>query len=469
MKGSEVNFRLGVAQAGLSTQGYKLHEPYQVDGVRWLLSREVETNSVQGGFLCDEMGLGKTIQLITLCLANPLQNTLLVVPASLIGQWIHELSKIAPQLNIFCHHGTNRIKESKDVTERTANPTIWITTYGLMRDDRVIKMTQWDRVILEEAHTIRNRKSRTSKAAYELNSPIKWIVTGTPIQNSIRDLVTLFGFIGVGSVYVNSEPDKCRERFVLRRTKDRVKEYSPKFQIPARNEHIIRLPFKSPEEEKFYNNIKNTLQKELMNSLYKFNTVHIIELILRLRQASIFPQLVIDGYSKKWKKKFPKWEYTNTKLEFIIGQINEKRDRCIVFTNFKGETDYLYRKLTGHNFRTEVIQGCVSLKERDGIIRRCQEIVDPEENGFVDILLIQINAGGTGLNLQKFNVVYFTSPNWNPSLEEQAIGRSHRIGQDREVQVYKTFLEAEEFETIEKYIFSKQEMKNKVIQDFIKD
>ena len=413
------------------------------------------------------MGLGKTIQLISLCIANPLKNTLLVVPASLIGQWCTELNKIAPDIGIFCHHGKSRIIYSDQVENREGNPIIWITSYALMRDDRVIRSINWNRVILEEGHIIRNSKSCTSKVAMCLKSDIKLVITGTPIQNSIQDLITLFRFIGVEDKYVKEEPERCLDKFMLRRTKKEIKKFNSVLNLPPMIEKVIRLPFKTKQEEKFYNSIKKDVQKELMSSLYNFNNVKIIELLLRLRQASILPQLVIDSYSKKWKKRFTPWRYSNTKLDFIVDNVIKEKERAIIFTNFKGETEYLMNSLKKASLRISSIQGCVSLSNRQKILERCQKIVDPEDDQFIDILLVQINAGGTGLNLQKFNVVYFTSPNWNPSLEAQAIARSHRIGQDKPVKVYKAMLESENFETIEKYIFGKQQLKNDIILKFI--
>ena len=154
----------------LALQHFELYDPYQLNGVRWLLKREFN-KKIKGGLLCDEMGLGKTIQMVSLIIANQVPNTLLIVPSNLINQWISEINKFTNnQIQIIIHHGNNRI--TNDNVLKSKLPKIIITSYGLMAryPTSIIHNVKWDRIILEECHIIRNNKSKTSKSIYRLNS-----------------------------------------------------------------------------------------------------------------------------------------------------------------------------------------------------------------------------------------------------------------------------------------------------------
>ena len=471
MLSKEIPLRSSIAKDALKKYGNALYKPYQEQGLRWLLKRELDTNRYCGGFLCDDMGLGKTIQFISLILANPLPNTLLILPASLISQWQEQFKKFAPELEIFVHHGQNRITNIDMVLSRPhPKPIVWITSYTLMRDNSIFTQIYWDRVILEESHIIRNSSSQTTKVAYKLKSNIRWGITGTPIQNSIKDLVSLFQFIGISKHIFMENIDKARNIFILRRTKSQLKDFNVKLQIPPIYLKTIDIPFASKEEALFYKKVRGevNLESKLLR-LFPFNHVRMLEMVLRLRQACILPQLVINGYKKKWKSQYPDWTGTNTKLDYIINSIHLNNHRAIVFSNFKDESKYLSDKLTLLGFNPRIIQGASSIQERANIIQSCQTITDKSNPNYIDILVVQINAGGTGLNLQMFNTVYFTSPNWNPALEMQAIARAHRIGQTLPVTIIKPIIRSNDISTIEQRIMDKQKLKNANIVDFLKD
>ena len=570
-----INPKLQKAKIALAKYGYALYKPYQEQGVEWLLRREATTKKdgtpkkkPYGGFICDEMGLGKTIQMISLIMANPLPNTLLVLPASLISQWVQEFSKFAPEMKIVIHHGEERVIHSKEITERDLNqPIVWITSYSLFRGihgiPTVFQRIYWDRVIVEECHYFRNPKSGISRTIMKIKSNIKWGITGTPIQNRMLDLYTLFRFLGIKAHTVKDNLEFIKTKFILRRTKDMVKHFNSKLALPPSTVQVVNTSFKSTQELNLYKKVYGEVRQQLdVFRKFDFSQIHILELILRLRQASILPQLVLDGYSKKFKTDTVQWKYTNSKLDNVVRhlrldnnikggvetnileggydfqmdikkpkrlnilpsnhtiktsnssihhpihhsidkaiehQIDDAIDeaidddideaiddedetdigsddvvdgdevkigennRTIIFTNFKIELDYLYNTLTRMGYRVHTISGDKSLDDRAAVISKCH-IDDVKSNEFVDILLVQIYAGGTGLNLYMFNHVYFTSPTWNPALEMQAIARAHRIGQKKDVLVKKFVLNSKNISTIDKRILDVQEAKFDIIQ-----
>jgi len=545
-----LNPKLQKAKIALAKYGYALYKPYQEDGVKWLLKREKTHNSDGskrngpfGGFICDEMGLGKTIQMISLIVANPLPNTLLVLPASLISQWVQEFSKFAPELKIVIHHGGSRVCHSNEITRRNLDePIVWITSYSLFRGihdiPSVFQWVNWDRVIVEECHYFRNPNSSISKTIIKLKSNIKWGITGTPIQNRMLDLYTLFRFLGINSVLVKDNMEFIKNKYILRRTKKMVEQYNVKLALPPYNIQIVNTSFKSIQERDLYKRVYGDVRKKLdiLHSV-DFSQIHILELILRLRQACILPQLVLDGYAKKFNTNSVQWKYTNSKLDNVIRhldldnnirfghqqnnldgvydfkiqeakipnrlnilpnthidegidddteheldqelddigiddivegeQVNIGEDnRTIIFTNFKIELDYLYNKLTKNGYRVHTISGDKSLADRAAVISNCH-IQDVLSKDFVDVLLVQIYAGGTGLNLYMFNHVYFTSPTWNPALEMQAIARAHRIGQKKNVIVKKFVLHSKNISTIDNRILHVQQQKVHIIQNVL--
>lgn len=510
-------------ESHLKTHGYKLYGPYQVEGVEWLTKKEkvektnptfcecdicsfkiredrfskrkcgcagnicqscIETWSEQhdtcpycrenlqfdidtkiyGGLLCDEMGLGKTLQMISLIIGNPMKHTLVILPASLIDQWITEFGKFAPSTNIVINYGQSRPKVE---TIRGLNSCVVITTYGLARvkdtSNSVIHNIHWDRLILDECHEMRNPNSKVYKSIIKINATNKWGITGTPIQNYRKDLTSLFSFLGVRRArYSDTDLTRYVKQLVLRRTKKMVEKHNDALKLPELKINKIELEFQSKEEKDFYNTVRGECSKALKS--YKFDPVHAFEVLLRLRQVSILPQLVLDGYSKKWERAYPKWTHSNTKLDSVINHISEnfsenkeEKENVIVFCQFHGEMQYLQEKLTEKNLSVDCIDGSVPATKRFDIISRSKRTNN------IDVLLVQINAGGTGLNLQHFNIVYFTSPSWNPALKDQAIARAHRIGQEKEVRVYMPLIK----ETIDHRIFELQQSKSDLFKQII--
>jgi len=406
---------------------------YQEDGVRWMLEREThkDKGKPMGGFLCDEMGLGKTIQLISVMLRNPVKNTLVIVPKSIVTQWKQEIHKFAPQISVFVYDGLNRSRELKNLTDND----ITLCPYSLLNEeDPVIHKLKWNRIILDEAHEIRNRRSRRFKSAHALASDIRWIVTGTPVFNKVDDFVSLCMFLGIDRLTVQCNLDKIRSMYVLRRTKNEDS-------IPKCHFENIELDM-YPEEKKMYEHVFSESQEMIREMLRNSSgntsiyNMDILECLLRARQAMIWPQLYVDGMSKKMQQDFEPWVGRSKKLETLFQMISEHQDeKSIIFCQFMGEMNYIQENLQCPVFR---IDGSCSKERRESQLNEFRRA--PSNSVFI----IQVKAGGQGLNIQCASRVYITSPAWNPGTELQAIGRCHRTGQTKEVYVKKLIYKGDE-------------------------
>ena len=208
----------------------RLFAPYQREGVLWMLNMEDQKSGPKGGFLCDEMGLGKTVQLVSTMLGNPKPRTLIIVPKSIITQWVEEITRFAPHLSIGVFDGPDRKIEDVDVT---IAPYTLLTLKGENADAKTpLHMVLWDRVILDEAHEIRNKKSKLFKSVCRLKTHIKWIVTGTPVFNSMEDFVSLSTFLGLSKTVVQGMTNKIKDIYILRRTKDDLAKINERLRLP---------------------------------------------------------------------------------------------------------------------------------------------------------------------------------------------------------------------------------------------
>ena len=224
----------------------RLISPYQHEGLRWLVARETSAPH-PGGFLCDEMGLGKTVQLIATMLVNPKPHTLIVVPKSIVGQWCSEFGRFAPSLSVHAFDGAKR--------KLPVNlPDVIVAPYSVMAQRPggpacPLLAVQWDRVILDEGHEIRNRKSKTHIACNALSAPIRWVVTGTPVFNSVKDFVALCGFVGIPRNQVQGYTDEIRAKYVLRRTKADVALHNKRLELPPCDFQNLELEMYQEERD----------------------------------------------------------------------------------------------------------------------------------------------------------------------------------------------------------------------------
>src|SRR6056300_1078961 len=411
----------------------RLFAPYQREGVLWMLTMENQTSGPKGGFLCDEMGLGKTVQLVATMLGNPKPRTLIIVPKSIITQWVEAINRFAPHLTINIFDGPERRIEDADVT---LAPYTLLTTKGGSVDVKTpLHMVSWNRVVLDEAHEIRNKKSKLFKSVCRLQTQIKWIVTGTPVFNSMEDFVSLCTFLGLSKVVVQGMTSKIKDIYILRRTKEDLAQINERLRLPPCYFENVELEM-FPDEKQLYEIVFLEAQETIRDAFRHAQSLNaknmvILECLLRARQCMIWPAMYLDGIAKKNGTAPISWEGRSNKMETLFRMIREHPDeKSLIFCQFRGEMNYIQNELATSSqvFR---IDGSVPRDER------VNQIEGFKKAAAGAVFIIQIKSGGQGLNLQGATRVYITAPAWNPATELQAIGRSHRTGQTKPVYVKK--------------------------------
>jgi len=402
----------------------RLYAPYQQEGVMWMLTMENNIGKPKGGFLCDEMGLGKTVQLIATILGNKKRKTLIVVPKSIVSQWVDEIAKFAPSLRCKAWDGPARDSTNINFVDVVVAP------YSVVKMGSRLHGIHWDRIILDEAHEIRNRNSKIFKTVNALKSDIRWAVTGTPVFNSMNDFVSLCEFVGIPRVLVQGMSNKVKDIYILRRTKKDLNMID----IPECHFENVELEMYR-EERRLYEYVFEDAQ-ETVREIFKTTTnisaknMELLECLLRARQCCIWPQMYYNGVAKKCETEPETWVGGSRKMDTLFRMIEGHPDeKALVFCQFTGEMNHIQKNIKGPVFR---IDGSVS---KEGRIDQMRIFKKAPSNA---VLIIQIKSGGTGLNLQEATRVYITAPSWNPATELQAVGRSHRSGQTKTVYVKKT-------------------------------
>ena len=444
---------------------------YQTEGIKFCLKNEIASSSLPhqicGGIVADEMGLGKTIMMIGLILANFQKRTLIVLPVALVKQWEQQILKnTGHQALVF--YGA----EKKTITQQMLESApVVITTYGHMvrrsfaaishkdvsksththaraRDNRLYGL-KWSRVIFDEAHHVRGRNTQIFKSVSTLNADIRWFVTGTPIQNSIHDLYSLCALLGLPAAYY-ADKDNIRtivKTFVLKRTKQSVGLSLP----PLTTKNIV-VPWSNPAEMILARNLHSGIgclnipsaggpiansdpalpdaDTQNMSWFPEPSPVKIGRMI-QAKQSCIYPRLAC----RKSVPQMPPCEDENysSKISKVVRTILSRKDngkRKIVFCHFRGEIDYIQARLVTAfpSLVVRYLDGRTKESER-------RQILAPD--AAIDVLILQIQTCCEGLNLQQFSEVYFVSPDWNPSIEDQAIARCHRFGQTEPVVVFR--------------------------------
>jgi len=409
-------------------------KPHQIESHLWCLENE---STKGGGILADEMGLGKTIVMIALLYYNPKKNNLIVVPRALLKQWKFVLKKIL-KITPFIFHGS---VVNSVTAESITNPYIVLTTYGMIstRKKKEYKSILWDvdwgRVIYDEAHNMRDMKSNAFAGALKIKSQLKWMVTGTPIQNRPGDIYSLAVLLGE-RIRGNEHLKEFIENRFLRRTKKGIGLEMPELEIEN-----VGVNFESEEEE--------TMSREI-HSCCGFSTVTVrnvnkaialmegpnpLVMYIRSRQMCVYPQLIVDNL-EKIKENDEMLEGcslgeipTKSKIDAIIKKIKKekKEEKKIVFCHYRKEIDCFKEVLEQNGYVVGVLDG----RTKRGKFSEICESLD------YDVLLGQIKTASEGLNLQQYSQVYFTSPHWNPAMEDQCIARCHRIGQEKSVKVFR--------------------------------
>jgi SNF2 family DNA or RNA helicase len=455
----------------------RLIAPYQREGVVWMLLRELHTeNGPKGGFLCDEMGLGKTVQVISTLLGNPKPRTLIIVPKSIVDQWREEIEHFAPKLKMCIYDGPKRTTDMKDflMADVTIAPySVLVSKKAKASATTILHDVFWDRVVLDEGHEIRSPKSKIFRSVTSLKASIRWIITGTPVYNSMRDFVTLCTFLGLKQSLVQGMSSTVRTTYLLRRTKEDVAKFNPRLTLPPCDFENVELEM-YPDEKKLYSEVYTdscARVKSIMKSTeiqQGQKAMDILECLLRCRQVMIHPQLYYTGKfaqtlhpddDKKWEGPTKKMD---TLFELVTGHPTEK---TLIFCMFTEEIRFIKNHLESHHGREVFrISGQVPRDERVAQIQKFKK----SKTGCV--FVIQIKAGGQGLNLQEATRVYIMAPSWNPATELQAIARSHRTGQTKKVTVRKLIYAGEEtLPSVEQSIMNLQSAKSVICAEVLND
>jgi len=444
--------------------------PYQREGLGWL---EFLDKFAFGGCLADDMGLGKTIQVLAWLETRRTSRgknsakgpALVVAPRSLVFNWVEEARRFTPKLRVLNYTGLERAAQLEKLSEFD----LLVTTYGTLRQDIVkLRDVEFDYAILDEAQAIKNAASQSSKACRLLNARRRLAMTGTPVENHLGELWALFEFLNPGmlgrnaklhdlfstrrrSSLPNDAADNEREQgesvallakalrpFMLRRTKQQVLT-----ELPPKTEQTLYCELDQPERKR-YDELREHYRRLLLERVEKVginkSKVHVLEALLRLRQAACHPGLLDKQRAK----------VSSAKLETLLEQLNEvlaEGHKALVFSQFTSLLAIVRHHLDERRIVYEYLDG--RTLKRGAKVERFQN--DPN----CPLFLISLKAGGQGLNLTAADYIFILDPWWNPAVEAQAVDRAHRIGQERHVFAYRVIAR----DTIEEKILKLQEHK----------
>lgn len=453
---------------------------YQKDGLGWIHFLE---RFGFGGCLADDMGLGKTVQVLALLEERrqkreiaameagkgdgPIRRngvpgpTLVVAPKSLVFNWIQEAQRFTPQLKVLDHTGVNRLKPG----DHFENYDLILTTYGTLRNDAIeFKDVQFDYCILDEGQMIKNAHTQSAKATRLLNANHRLVLSGTPIENHLGELWSLFeflnpGMLGSASVFNlngsnqrNPDPEirgllgKALRPFILRRTKGQVAQ-----ELPEKLEQTLYCELDS-RQRRLYNELRDHYRYNLLPHVEKIginkSAIQILEALLRLRQAACHPGLIDQS----------RITHPSAKLEMLLPQLEqimEEGHKALVFSQFTSFLAILREQLDRKKIPYAYLDG--QTRKRKEVVEHFQTDTDCK------LFLISLKAGGLGLNLTTAEYVYLLDPWWNPAVEAQAIDRTHRIGQTQKVFAYRIIAR----DTVEEKVLELQQTKRGLADSII--
>jgi non-specific serine/threonine protein kinase len=442
--------------------------PYQEHGYYWL---NYLSEIGWGGILADDMGLGKTVQALSFLHYykhhHQKLQALVVCPTTLMFNWENEIKKFTPSLTYHIHHGGERGRNK----EHFAGKEIIITTYGTLRSDiKLMVDIPFDYVVLDESQAIKNPSSKVTRAAGLLRAKNRLCLSGTPLQNNTFDIFAQMNFLNPGmlgsieffrqefSIPIDKfgEPDrkdhlrKLLYPFILRRTKEQVAK-----DLPDKTETILYCEMEE-EQRNIYDAYRNDFRDKILGTIeqqgIQRSQLTILQGLMKLRQICDSPAILNET------EKFPNH---SIKLEELGREITENisNHKALVFSQFLGMLALIREKLKELEVDYEYFDGSTSAVDREKAIQRFQN----EEN--CRVFLISLKAGGVGLNLTAADYVYIVDPWWNPAVEQQAIDRTHRIGQTKNIFAYRMICK----DTIEDKILQLQEKKRILAKDLISD
>ncbi len=437
--------------------GTKLRD-YQQTGVEWLqFLREYDLN----GILADDMGLGKTVQVLTHLLIEQEQGRLagpclIIAPTSLMSNWRRETERFTPGLKLLTLQGTGRHERFDSISDFQ----IVLSTYPLLpRDHERLKAHDWYYVILDEAQMVKNPKARASKIIRQLKARHRLCLTGTPMENHLGELWSLYDFLMPGflsdertfntlfrtPIEKHGQQDLARTLarrvapFLLRRTKDEVLK-----DLPAKSE-LTRSVELGEAQSKLYESIRISMERKVRSAIAKNGLarshITILDALLKLRQVCCDPRLLKLTQAGKVKH--------SAKLELLMDMLPEMLEegrRVLLFSQFTSMLALIEPELEK--------QG-ITYSKLTGQTRKREQVIDEFKSGKTDVFLISLKAGGLGLNLTEADTVIIYDPWWNPAVEAQAADRTHRIGQNKAVFIYKLIVE----NSVEEKILALQDKK----------
>lgn len=442
--------------------------PYQVAGYQWLnYLKDINW----GGILADDMGLGKTVQALSFLehfkQEKGSMKALVVCPTTLIYNWENEIRKFTPTLTYRIHHGALRTR----VREELLDHDVTITTYGTLRSDiKLLVSVAFDYVVLDESQAIKNPSSKVTKAACLLNASHRLCMSGTPLQNNTFDIFAQMNFLNPGmlgtmeffrqefAIPIDKFGEQDRKEhlrkllypFILRRTKEQVAR-----DLPEKQEMILFCEMEEAQRN-IYDAYRNDYRNQILGSIetqgIQKSQLTILQGLMKLRQICDSPAILNEQ---------EKFENHSIKLDELARELSEdmSNHKALIFSQFLGMLGLIREKLKELGIKYEYFDGSTSAPDREKAIQSFQQ--DDE----VRVFLISLKAGGVGLNLTAADYVYIVDPWWNPAVEQQAIDRTHRIGQTKNIFAYRMICK----DTIEDKILQLQEKKRALAKDIISD
>lgn len=437
---------------------------YQVTGYKWMKSL---CNAGLGGILADDMGLGKTLQAITLIYAEAEERSIVIAPSSLIFNWESEIKKFAPELSTIVVSGSK--KDREEMIGEISNYNVIITSYPLLRRDiELYEEMDFKYCILDEAQHIKNPESINAQCVKRIHSKSRFALTGTPMENSLIELWSIFDFLMPGYLLDRKKFVDKYEKNILKNEDGMALSNFKKIIAPfilrrKKKDVLLELPDKietklvcelSDGQRDIYTAYLVSAKKEIEGLIQTegFGKSHlqILAAITRLRQICCHPSVFLENYNGGSGKL--------DLLEELLDELIEGQHRILLFSQFTSLLEIIRQLIDTKDYDCLYLDGSTPVSERMSLVNRFN-------SGFGDVFLISLKAGGTGLNLTAADVVIHFDPWWNPAVEDQATDRAHRIGQENVVQVFKIITK----NTIEEKIIELQNKKRSLINAIVQE
>lgn len=449
--------------------------PYQKEGFKWI--NEI-TDLGFGGVLADDMGLGKTLQIIAFLLSQKKSKSIVVVPTSVIYNWMDEFEKFAPSIKIGLVHGSKskrdkvlrdfkrglgiKIEESNLKEKSYEKYDVLLTTYGTLKnDEEAYENLSFDYCIIDEAQNIKNPVAQATLSVKNIKSRCNIALTGTPIENNLMELWSIFDFVMPGYLFTK---ERFRERFILdesnlselkslitpfilRRLKEDVLSELPE---KLEKKYLVEMKGKQKQLYSFYvKAIKNQLNENKSSEKSGRDKINLFAYLTKLREICLDPSLVVPDYTGGSSKL--------TVVKEIVKDASESGKKILLFSQFTSVLQKIEEDFKKEDISYLYLDGGTSAKDR---VERVKKF---NEDSNIKVFLISLKAGGVGLNLTSASVVIHFDPWWNPAVEDQATDRAHRFGQENKVEVIKLVAK----DTIEEKIVLMQEDKRELIQSLM--